>query len=77
MIKNTCMSGCLGAQFETMGDPFIPIPSVCALEHGKVKAQIEFLEENNIFDDLTKYFNSDQKMTFKMFKDYKNGGKYE
>jgi radical SAM protein with 4Fe4S-binding SPASM domain len=27
--KETCMGGCLGAQYEYWGDPFIPIPDVC------------------------------------------------
>jgi len=67
LIKHTCMSGCLGAQFENMDDPFTPIPSVCLLELGMVKTQIEFFKENNMFEDFLYYLNDEQEMTFRQF----------
>jgi len=35
MLKDICSGGCMGAQLETNGDPFIPIPTVCDLLHHK------------------------------------------
>jgi len=43
-IKYLCSKGCLGAQFETTGDLFTPIPTVCRLEHVRV---ITILDELN------------------------------
>jgi radical SAM protein with 4Fe4S-binding SPASM domain len=34
-IKDKCMGQCLGAQYESTGDMFTPIPSVCQLIHHK------------------------------------------
>lgn len=34
-IRSFCIKGCLGSQFETNNDPFIPINSVCQLEKAK------------------------------------------
>ena len=50
MIKHLCSGGCLGAQFEAVGDAFTPIPSVCLLEHQKLKSQVEFLHRKSMFD---------------------------
>ena len=49
LIKSICMGGCPGSQFESMGEPYLPIPSVCLVQFGKIKAQIEFLQKHNIF----------------------------
>lgn len=37
--KNNCMGGCLGAQYEYWGDPFIPIPDICQLNQ-KINAEV-------------------------------------
>lgn len=36
-IKEQCSHGCMGCQYETTGDMFIPNPNVCLLEHYKVE----------------------------------------
>lgn len=36
-IKAQCSHGCLGCQYETVGDMFIPNPNVCLLENYKVE----------------------------------------
>ncbi|MEW6106196.1 MAG: hypothetical protein AB1563_07520 [Bacillota bacterium] len=41
LIKPMCAKGCLGSQFESTGDFFSPIPTVCQLEHGKLLGMIE------------------------------------
>jgi len=67
LLKDICMSGCLGAQYETTGDSFTPIQSVCLLEHGKVRAQIEFLCKNNMFVDFLGYLPEEQAKSFEVF----------
>ena len=44
-INGMCLGGCLGAQYEKMKDPFIPIPEVCAMEHAKIKGIIDAIIE--------------------------------
>jgi radical SAM protein with 4Fe4S-binding SPASM domain len=36
LMKELCIGQCLGSMFEANGDPFMPIPTVCALEHAKI-----------------------------------------
>jgi radical SAM protein with 4Fe4S-binding SPASM domain len=48
-INHLCKGGCLGAQYETMKDPFIPIPEVCAMEHAKLVGILEVLCKDNRF----------------------------
>mgnify|MGYP000120138228 CR=1 FL=1 len=62
------MSGCMGAQLEATGDPFTPIPSVCLLEFGKVKAQIDFLDSNNMFEMFRDKLPDEQATAFEQFK---------
>lgn len=38
LIRTMCSLGCLGSQLEEMGDMFIPIPTVCQMEHAKIEA---------------------------------------
>jgi len=68
LIRNICNGGCSGAQYEAMGDPFTPIPSVCALEHGKVKAQIEWFQSKGLFSNFISRLSKDQKECFLNFK---------
>jgi radical SAM protein with 4Fe4S-binding SPASM domain len=51
-IKEFCTGQCLGSMYETNKDNFIPIPTVCNLEHIKVAAIIDELKEL----DLLKFF---------------------
>jgi len=44
-IREFCTGQCLGAMYETNGDPFMPIPTVCALEHAKIAAILDELKE--------------------------------
>lgn len=67
MIKHICNGGCMGAQYETIKDPFVPIPSVCALSFGKVKAQVLFLKSVGLFEDFVNLLNPKQSESFKQF----------
>ena len=48
-IRNFCPGQCLGSMYETTGDPFSPIPTVCRLFHGKVKTIFRILKEIGCF----------------------------
>lgn len=50
LLKNLCSKGCLGSQFETTGDLFSPIPTVCQLEHAKISAMIKAYKDLKIYD---------------------------
>ena len=47
-IRELCTGQCLGSMYETTGDPFTPIPTVCALEHAKVGAVLDELRALNL-----------------------------
>lgn len=49
-IKYVCSKGCLGAQFETTGDLFTPIPTVCKLEFAKVAQLVMSFKELGVFN---------------------------
>jgi len=36
IMKRFCPGGCYGAQYETAGDMFTPIPTMCMMEHAKI-----------------------------------------
>lgn len=65
MIKETCSHGCLGAQFETTGDLFTPIPSVCALEHEQIWATIRAFRDLGIYEEIIDKLNEKKRTTFK------------
>jgi len=48
-IKHLCNGQCLGSMYETNSTPFVPIPTVCALEHAKVAAVLDMVIENDLF----------------------------
>lgn len=52
LIRDFCAGGCLGSQFESTSEIFLPIQSVCWQQHGKFKAQVDWLLENNMFWDI-------------------------
>lgn len=50
LIRNLCSGGCLGSQFETTGDLFSPIPTVCRLEHAKIQAMVNTYKKLRLFE---------------------------
>lgn len=67
MINELCSGGCLGSQFESNNDPFVPIQSVCIVEHAKLIAQIEFFKENNLFADMINILDKHKAAALKEF----------
>lgn len=51
-LNSMCSFGCLGAQYETTGDLFTPIPTVCMLEHGKVFQLIRSFQDVDVLNDI-------------------------
>jgi radical SAM protein with 4Fe4S-binding SPASM domain len=51
LLKNLCGGQCLGSMYENTGDMFTPIPTVCLLEHTKIKSIINTLYEIGVFPD--------------------------
>lgn len=49
-LKNICLKGCFGSQFEDSGELFLPIPNVCNFFYHKYKTLIELYEKYNIFN---------------------------
>ena len=47
-----CMKGCCGAQIEIMGDPWIPIPSVCNMFSAKINWLLQFYTDIGVIDCL-------------------------
>ena len=52
VLNHLCSLPCLGSNYETTGDIFTPIPTVCQLEHVRVKAILEELNDIGILGQL-------------------------
>lgn len=72
-IKALCLGGCLGSQYETTGDMFTPIPSVCSLLHTKVATILDKFKELGLIPILMDRIDVDKKLLiknyFKIFKE--------
>ena len=64
-IKNLCPKGCHGAQLETTGDMFTPIPSMCRMEHYKLKGMIKAYKKIGIFNQLLNTIDKKKRESFK------------
>ncbi len=60
-LKYLCSGGCLGSQFETTGDLFSPIPTVCQLEHAKIYAMVKAYKRLGIYNKIYLRLNEDKK----------------
>lgn len=59
-IRDFCMKGCLGSQYESSGELFNPIDSVCSLLKERYRAMNAIGEKYGLYDSL-KYFNLSDK----------------
>ncbi len=69
-IKYLCGGGCLGSQYETMGDIFTPIPSMCMMEHGKISAIIDSMDEVGSLTHIYNLINKDVKDNLIIYEKY-------
>ena len=51
-INEICIKGCLGSQYETTGDMFTPIPTVCNLEFAKAMTLIQCWLDTGVYDKI-------------------------
>ncbi len=52
MIRNLCSQGCQGAQVETTGDLYTPIPTMCRMEHAKIKGMLLGYQDCGVFKGI-------------------------
>lgn len=74
ILKHICSKGCLGSQLEETNDMFMPIPSVCKLEHYKIKSMIKAYTELGIFDDILQRVNDNKRYTLIKLKEMMGDG---
>jgi len=65
-INSFCIGQCWGSMFESNKDHFVPIPSVCALEHIKLKAVLDTVHKLNLHTYFYDHTNKLQKNYMKM-----------
>lgn len=51
-FEKFCLKGCLGAQYEVMGDPFLPIPNVCEFFRAKYTHLLEKFQKMGVIKYL-------------------------
>lgn len=63
-IRQVCSKGCLGSQYETTGDMFTPIPSVCQLEHEKIVAMTKAYKSLGIYSNILNFMAKEKTESF-------------
>jgi len=74
ILNGICAGGCLGAQYEYFGDPFIPIPSVCMMEHAKYLGIFNGFKDVGALDYILAKTNAIKKLKIKNFLEVMNDG---
>jgi len=69
LLKYLCIGGCLGSQYETTGDLFSPIPTVCQLEHAKILAMIKAYKRLGLYDKIYSRLNEDKKASLDLLEE--------
>lgn len=78
LINSVCTGQCLGSMYETNSSLFYPIPTVCALEHIKIKAIFDECIELNLFQHWYDVTSNPQQNVMRIYydnywKENKNG----
>jgi len=73
LLKYLCSMGCLGSQFETIGDLFSPIPTVCQLEHAKIYAMIKAYKRLNLYSEIYEKLDENKKASLNLLEEIING----
>lgn len=68
-IKEVCSHGCLGAQYEFTGDLFTPIPTVCALEHEKIRRLIKATKDIGAYEYIISELNPSRQIIWRRIED--------
>jgi len=48
--RHFCIKGCLGSQYESSGEVFVPIPTVCEMFIQKIEFLYKTYKEMGVFD---------------------------
>ena len=75
LIRHLCSLGCLGSQYETTGDLFSPIPTVCQLEHAKIRAMIRAYKELKVFNLICSRVSPEKRDALIILEEISNGNK--
>lgn len=67
-IKELCNGGCLGAQYESTGSMFTPIPNVCKNYYYLIKAVIDGFDEIGITEKFIDYANFEQRKAIEILR---------
>ena len=68
-IREFCPGQCLGSMYETNRDPFMPIPTVCALEHAKIAGILDELKDLGLWHHFYDWAQPKQK-SIKLYYEY-------
>ena len=63
-LRYICTTQCLGSCYETTGEMFAPIPSICALNYAKVLTIIKKLKEYHCYLDFLSYLLPEKRKAF-------------
>lgn len=74
-VGHFCTGQCLGSMFEVNQDPFMVIPTVCALEHAKVAAMIDGLYEKGVLAYFYDWCSHEKKVVVDQYMQRFMGGK--
>lgn len=76
-IRELCCSQCIGSMYETNKECFLPIPTVCAVEHAKTAAVLDELNELDLSKYFISYLNEPKKSSIKLYNEYMRGKRDE
>jgi hypothetical protein len=66
-LKYMCIGQCWGSMFEVNRDVFVPIPSVCAMEHIKAKAVMDELDDLGILNYYKSFVTKEVEDTINLY----------
>lgn len=67
LFKFLCIGGCLGSQYEVNGDPFIPIPTVCRMEHQKISGIIDEFYDQGLLTKMYEILPKNKKNSIELY----------
>jgi radical SAM protein with 4Fe4S-binding SPASM domain len=74
LIKHLCCGQCWGSMYETNSTTFTPIPTVCLLEHAKVKAMLDEIYDLGLHPYIYSFVCEEQKQSLKLYYEKYKGG---
>jgi radical SAM protein with 4Fe4S-binding SPASM domain len=66
-LKHLCMGQCWGSMYETNRSPFLPIPTVCALQHMVIKGLFDEFKELHLDAPFADYISEEKRRSMKLY----------